>query len=124
MNYLQKVCSDLPEGRSVYPYVFPIRNATRPPTDLAIRAGYYCIDTFTPLHRNAWLAARRAVDCAMTAAAHILTGSRLAYALVRPPGHHAERRNFGGFCYLNSAAVAANFLSRPCTSPTAPTARA
>ena len=64
VNYLQKVCSDLPEGRSVYPYVFPIRNATRPPTDLAIRAGYYCIDTFTPLHRNAWLAARRAVDCA------------------------------------------------------------
>ena len=112
VNYLQKVCSDLPEGRSVYPYVFPIRNATRPPTDLPTRAGYYCIDTFTPLHRNAWLAARRAVDCAMTAASHILGGSRLAYALVRPPGHHAERRTFGGFCYLNSAAVAANFLSK------------
>jgi len=112
VSYLQKVCAELPEGRSVYPYVFPIRNATRPPADLAVRAGYYCIDTFTPLHRNAWPAARRAVDCAMTAAAHILAGSRLAYALVRPPGHHAERRNFGGFCYLNSAAVAANFLAR------------
>src|SRR5690606_38973947 len=31
--------------------------------------------------------------------------------LVRPPGHHAERSSFGGFCYLNSAAVAANFLA-------------
>ncbi len=112
VNYLQKVCRDLPPGRSVYPYVFPIRNATRPPADLAIRAGYYCIDTFTPLHHNAWLAARRAVDCALTAANHVLGGDRLAYALVRPPGHHAERRNFGGFCYLNSAAVAAHFLSR------------
>lgn len=110
--YLQRVCADLPEGRSVYPYVFPIRNATRPPIDLPTRAGYYCIDTFTPLHRNAWPAARRAVDCALTAAAHVLGGYRLAYALVRPPGHHAERRVFGGFCYLNSAAVAANFLSR------------
>ncbi len=111
VNYLQKVCADLPEGRSVYPYVFPIRNATQPPTDLPTRAGYYCIDTFTPLHRNAWPAARRSVDCAMTAAAHVLGGFRLAYALVRPPGHHAERRVFGGFCYLNSAAIAANYLS-------------
>jgi len=111
VGYLQRVCADLPEGRSVYPYVFPIRNATRPPTDLPTRAGYYCIDTFTPLHRNAWPAARRAVDCALTAATHVLTGSRIAYALVRPPGHHAERRVFGGFCYLNSAAVAANFLA-------------
>jgi acetoin utilization deacetylase AcuC-like enzyme len=51
------------------------------------------------------------VDCALTGAKAIIQGRRLAYALVRPPGHHAERRVFGGFCYLNSAAVAANFLS-------------
>jgi acetoin utilization deacetylase AcuC-like enzyme/GNAT superfamily N-acetyltransferase len=111
VSYLQRVCADLPEGRSVYPYVFPIRNAARPPADLAVRAGYYCIDTFTPLHRNAWPAARRAVDCALTAATHVLSGYRIAYALVRPPGHHAERRVFGGFCYLNSAAVAAHHFS-------------
>jgi acetoin utilization deacetylase AcuC-like enzyme len=42
----------------------------------------------------------------------LLDGYGLAYALVRPPGHHAERRSFGGFCYLNSTAVAAHFLSR------------
>src|SRR5690606_16740289 len=41
----------------------------------------------------------------------LLDGRRLAYALVRPPGHHAERRAFGGFCYFNSAAVAAHYLS-------------
>ncbi len=35
----------------------------------------------------------------------------IAYALVRPPGHHAERRSFGGFCYLNSCAIAAHYLS-------------
>src|SRR5262249_44033026 len=84
---------------------------TRPPRDLAIRAGYYCIDTFTPLNRNAWPAARRAVDCTLTAAHALVTGTRLAYALVRPPGHHAEHSAFGGFCYLNNAAIAANYLA-------------
>jgi acetoin utilization deacetylase AcuC-like enzyme len=47
----------------------------------------------------------------MTAAENILGGYHLAYALVRPPGHHAERSCFGGFCYFNSASVAAHHLS-------------
>lgn len=110
VRYLKTVCRELPENRAVYPYVFPIRNATRPPEDLSVRAGYYCIDTFTPLSRNAYAAARRAVDCALTAADELLLGRHIAYALVRPPGHHAERRVFGGFCYFNSAAIAAHYL--------------
>lgn len=112
VDFLKRVCAAVDPDESVYPYVFPIRNRARPPWDLPTRAGYYCIDTFTPLHRNAWPAARRAVDCALTAAERLLEGAQAAYALVRPPGHHAERRAFGGFCYLNSTAVAAHYLSR------------
>ncbi len=111
VDYLKRVCENVPSNKSVYPYVFPIRNAARPPKDLPIRAGYYCFDTFTPLNANAFVAAKRAVDCALTAADALLGGSRLAYALVRPPGHHAERRVFGGFCYFNSNAIAAHYLS-------------
>jgi acetoin utilization deacetylase AcuC-like enzyme/GNAT superfamily N-acetyltransferase len=111
VRYLKDACAKVEPGKSIYPYVFPVRNQTRPPEDLAYAAGYWCIDTFTPLNRNAWLAARGAVNCALTAAATILDGQRYAYALVRPPGHHAERRVFGGFCYLNNAAIAAQFLS-------------
>ena len=112
VDYLRRACAEVGEGRSVYPYIFPIRNQARPPASLPLRAGYWCIDTFTPINGNAWKAARRAVDCTLTAAERVLEGQRLAYALVRPPGHHAERRAFGGFCYFNNAAIAAHYLAR------------
>lgn len=111
IQYLKKVCQNVPENKSIYPYVFPIRNNARRPIDLPIRAGYYCIDTFTPLNQNAFIAAKRAVDCTLTAADEILSGYEIAYALIRPPGHHAERRAFGGFCYFNNNAVSAKYLA-------------
>lgn len=110
IDYFKRICREVPSGKSIYPYVFPIRNETRPPKELPVRAGYYCIDTFTPLNQNAYLAAKRAVDCTLTAAEAVLKGDRLAYALVRPPGHHAERCAFGGFCYFNNCAIAAQYL--------------
>lgn len=110
-DYFKRVCKRLKPGKSVYPYVFPIRNNTRPPRELSVRAGYYCIDTFTPLNQNAYLAARWGVNCALTAADKILGGVRAAYVLTRPPGHHAERLTFGGFCYFNNNAIVANYLS-------------
>lgn len=112
VSYLRRVCELVGPDKALYPYVFPLRNQARPPKDLPVRAGYYCIDTFTPLNGNAYRAARRAVDCGLTAADEVLRGRRIAYALVRPPGHHAERRSFGGFCYFNTAAVAAEYLTR------------
>jgi len=112
IEYMERACREAPEKKSVYPYVFPIRNPQRKPRERSVLAGYWCIDTFTPLNRNVWPAARQAVDCALTAAERVLHGAPLAYALVRPPGHHAERRTFGGFCYLCNPAIAANYLSR------------
>ena len=110
VNFLRRTCREIEENRYVYPYVFPVRNKTRLPKERSILAGYYCIDTFTPLTRHAYTAARSAVDCTLSAAREVLNGRRIAYALVRPPGHHAERRSFGGFCYFNNNAIAAQYL--------------
>ena len=111
VNYLKIVCTKLETGRPVYPDTFPIRRPDRRPRDLPVQAGYYCIDSCTPLYRNAYFAARASVDVAMTAAEEILAGVPIAYALCRPPGHHAERKVYGGFCYFNNAAIAAHQLS-------------
>jgi len=111
-TYLYNVCRTLSGNRPVYPYVFPVRRPERRPKELAVRAGYYCIDTFTPLDRNAYAAARGAVDVALTGAEELLGGRPVVYALCRPPGHHAGRRTFGGFCYFSNAAIAAHRLSR------------
>lgn len=111
VSYLRAVCARLGPKAIVYPEVFPIRRPERAPKALEDRAGYFCADTFTPLTANAYTAARQAVDVALTAAEIVRDGERFAYALTRPPGHHAERRIYGGFCYLDNSAIAAHFLS-------------
>ena len=111
LNFLKNVCKNLPEGKSIYPSVFPGRNRFSSSRDIEVQIGCFCTDTMTPLNKNAYLAAVGAVDCAVTAAEVLLEDFRLSYALVRPPGHHAEWNKFGGFCYFNSTAAAAQYLS-------------
>lgn len=111
VSYLKRATENLGEKETLYPEVFPIRRPHNRPREMAIRAGYYCIDTFTPLSRAAYRSARAAVDCAAEGASLLLSGEQIVYALCRPPGHHAEYRAYGGFCYFNNAAIAAQMLS-------------
>jgi acetoin utilization deacetylase AcuC-like enzyme len=99
----------------VVPYLFPTQAMLaglplRVPPAAHARAGLFCYDTMTLVGPGSWAAIRGAVDAALTAADLVSSGERLAYALCRPPGHHATRSGYGGSCYLNNAAVAAAAL--------------
>ncbi|MDH4228732.1 MAG: acetylpolyamine amidohydrolase [Nitrospirota bacterium] len=111
IGYMARASSRLQARQLIYPTVFPMRRRHRPPREFEMRAGYYCLDTFTPLGHNTYAAARSAVDTALTGANLALDGERYVYALCRPPGHHAEPNAWGGFCYFNNASVAAHHLS-------------
>jgi len=91
---------------------FPARGMRRDriPTGLHARLGYYSFDAGTPIVAGTWQAARAAAHCALTAADLVAAGERSAYALCRPPGHHAGHAMFGGYCYINNAALAAQRL--------------
>ena len=99
----------------VVPYVFPTSGMLaglplRSPPAVHGRAGRFCYDTMTLVGPGSWAAIRGAADAALTAAGLVSSGAPLAYALCRPPGHHATRGAYGGSCYLNNAAIAAQAL--------------
>jgi acetoin utilization deacetylase AcuC-like enzyme len=89
-------------------YVWPVRG--RRPLALSridARLGQYSFDAVTPLTAHAWDAAYWSSQCALSALGAVLAGDKAAYALCRPPGHHAGADYLGGYCYLNHAAVTA-----------------
>lgn len=80
------------------------------PASAVGQAGYHMADSACPIAAGTWEAACASADCAVHAAEQVLAGDGVAYALCRPPGHHAFADMAGGFCYLNNTAIAANHL--------------
>mgnify|MGYP001765400499 CR=1 FL=1 len=94
-----------------YPNIWPPRRTRMIPTRRpGAELGRYAVDMSSPILKGTWQAARAAVDCALTGASLIEAGERAAFALCRPPGHHAGRDYFGGYCFLNNAAIAAQWF--------------
>ncbi len=91
----------------------------REPKTTRAGIGRWCFDTATPMVEGTYPAARASVDVALTAADLVLAGERFAYGLCRPPGHHAARGMFGGYCFLNNAAIVAEELARQAGEPVA-----
>jgi acetoin utilization deacetylase AcuC-like enzyme len=90
------------------PYTWPARTLSeRLPSSLHGQLGYYSFDAGAPITAGTWQAAYSAAQVALSAQAAIADGARSAFALCRPPGHHAAGELMGGYCYLNNAAIAA-----------------
>jgi acetoin utilization deacetylase AcuC-like enzyme len=98
--------------RDALPSYWPIRSFRCDvlPASFPARMGLFSYDAGTPLTAGTWAAARAGAACALTAARRVLQGERAAFALTRPPGHHAGVDFFGGYCFLNNAAIAAQAL--------------
>lgn len=99
-------------GLDAIPSAWPARTLReRREGSIASRLGTYVFDTGTPLTKGSWPAACAAVNTALSAANAIRHGESSVFALTRPPGHHAAQDLFGGYCYLNNIAIAAQWLS-------------
>lgn len=109
-GYIEFLTAISETDRTVAPDTFAVRGTGRPPKNPIAAIGYYGTDPATPIESGTWEPAFAAAAVALTGAAKILAGERSAYALCRPPGHHAGRDYFGGFCYLNNAALASDEL--------------
>ncbi len=102
------------QGRdgSAMPFTWPtrgLRGDVRPETIDAL-LGYYSFDAGATFVKGTWDAIKSSYDVALTAAGLVKGGERTAFALCRPPGHHAGAGFMGGYCYINNAAVAAQWF--------------
>ena len=113
-DYLDLLQSAHREWRAIgregdaFPYAFPL--VGRRALDLRridARLGQHSFDTSTPIAEGTWEAAYWSSQTALTALEAVLGGERSAFALCRPPGHHAGSDYFGGYSYLSNAAIAA-----------------
>jgi acetoin utilization deacetylase AcuC-like enzyme len=102
------------EGASaeVIPNIHPLARSGAYPASAVGQAGYHMADTSCPISSDTWESACWSAWTAASAADCLRDGVQSAYALCRPPGHHAFRDVAGGFCYFNNAAIAAERLRR------------
>jgi acetoin utilization deacetylase AcuC-like enzyme len=91
--------------------VWPTRRMQcRVPRFIEGKLGYYAMAAETSITEGTWPAALASKDVALTGAQGLLKGERGVFSLCRPPGHHAARDMFGGYCFLNNAAIATQYL--------------
>jgi len=97
-------------AEAVTPNIHPDSRGVGYPASVVAQAGYHMSDASAPVSAGTWNSACWSARTASHSAGLILAGERAAYALCRPPGHHAFSDMAGGFCYLNNTAIGAQIL--------------
>jgi acetoin utilization deacetylase AcuC-like enzyme len=116
-NYLQFLAHGFEEwsaipgsGPELMSSLRPLLRHSGAPLHVLGRAGTFQMDYACPITADTWKSVQASAFTALTAADLILRGEPVAYALCRPPGHHAYHNRAGGFCYLNNCALVAEQL--------------
>ena len=97
-------------GAELIPSLRPTISYRSIPKHILAKSGIHQMDASCPITASTWTSAVASAMTALTATSHVLAGDKVAYALCRPPGHHAFFDRASGFCYLNNAAIAAQHL--------------
>jgi acetoin utilization deacetylase AcuC-like enzyme len=105
------LASEAKDKSTLLPATFALRRHPPKPTGLLGRAGYYLMDLSACIVEGTYSAALASANCALSAAQAVGNGEPVAFALCRPPGHHAGKDYAGGYCFINNAAVVAHWLS-------------
>lgn len=93
------------------PLAWPTRGMRqREPETIDGKLSYYSFDAGTPITAGTWQAATAAANVALTGGKLVADGERAVFVLCRPPGHHASADCYGGYCFLNNAAIATQAL--------------
>lgn len=94
------------------PTSFPVRRMQdqRPPKNIDGKAGYYALAAETAITAGTWEAVQSSCASAQSAQRQVANGAESAFALCRPPGHHATADMFGGYCFINNASVVAEMF--------------
>jgi len=101
----------IPEASAeVIPNIHPLGRDGSYPASAVGQAGYHMADTACPISAETWESVQWSAWSAVEAADAVVAGAGSAYALCRPPGHHAFADVAGGFCFVNNSAVAAQRL--------------
>lgn len=99
-----------PETHAFLPATFALRRKTRPTSSLHGRGGYYLMDLSACIVAGTYKAALASANCALSAAKAVSVEQSSTFGLCRPPGHHAGKDYAGGYCFINNASVATNWL--------------
>jgi len=105
------LASNPTDSSTLIPATFALRRQPQKPRSLLGLAGYYIMDLSACIVEGTYQAALTSANCALSAAEVVADGERVAFSLCRPPGHHAGKDYAGGYCFINNASVAANWLS-------------
>ena len=103
--------SELGRDYDALPLNWQIRGMrNREPVSIDGKVSYFSFDAGTPITAGTWRAVTASVNVALTGVDELNKGQRAVFSLCRPPGHHAAADYYGGYCFFNNAAIAAQSL--------------